>query len=166
MATALWGGVRGGVASLGPRSNTPLWLSFGSFFGPKMAEIAPRMALRWHQDGSKMQDISRWLLLVSRWPVMAQCVSKMASTWLPDSSKIVLSPRRRAHFAEVLPLRRDGRKLSKITSKHGPKMVQEAPRWPQDGPKRPQDGPKTAPRWTQEGPETALTGVPGSVFSL
>ena len=52
MATALWGGVRGGVASLGHGSNTPVWLSFG----PKMAQDGFKMASRWLQDGIKMQD--------------------------------------------------------------------------------------------------------------
>ena len=41
---------RGGIDP--PGSNTPYFHPFG----PKMAEDSPKMALRWHQDGSKMQD--------------------------------------------------------------------------------------------------------------
>ena len=76
--------------------------------GPKMSQDGPKMA----QDGPKMAP--RW----------SQDDAKM--------DKMVLSCRRRAHFAK-----------SAMPSSVGTQMIQ-------DRPKTSQDGPKMAPRWSQD----------------
>ena len=90
--------------------------------GQKMASKRPLQSCRMPCDGPRM--IPRWTMIVAKESKVARNGPKMASTWFQDgipeprkSSKIVLSPRRRAHFAESALLTQHGRRLPKMTTK-------------------------------------------------
>ena len=126
--------------------------------GPKIAPRWPKMVPRWPQNGPrwptnrckailrllragfKMQDSFK---MTPRWPEMAQDGPKKASRWPKHDLKMasgianfVLSPRRRAYFAD-LP----------FLYSYCLRWPQNGPRWPRDGPKMAQDGQQIAATW-------------------
>ena len=106
-----------------------------------MAQDGIQLASRW----LKMQDSFK---MTPRWPEMAQDGPKKAPRWPKHDlkmasgiAKIVLSPRRRAYFADL------------------PFLCSYCLRWPQDGPRWPRDGPKIAPRWPKMVPRWPQDGL-------
>ena len=130
---------------------------------PQDAPSWDQDAPRWAQDGPKIPKIAP---RAQDEPKMPQNWPKKASTWCPGTSKMVLSPRCRAIFAELAQLRvffMFPLLPCPFEAQLGFKMAlgwpEDAPRWRQDGSREARDCPKMAPRgprqtlsWPKKGP--------------
>ena len=135
MATALWGGVQGGVASLGHGSNIPPSAQKVCFFRSKSTSGAPRSS----------PTHSRSTLIVKTHTFLNNTVHNSLNC--PFSAKVAENGSKGASKSPRLPPR-----LLNI-AQHGSRQLttclQEAPTPPQDGfkwsrslPRRPPRGPK------------------------
>ena len=115
---------------------------------------------------ARLQDGPNKVSRAQHLPNYVQDYFKTASPGLPGAPKMVLSLRRRAHFAKFISLL-SFRYLSPQACafipynfsngiEMAPRSLKMLPRWPPDGPlmapRWPQDGLKMAARWPQDGP--------------